>query len=67
MGILTKYQIELCDFLKDLDFDKDIKLGICLCCDTDDRAREMLEYSRKQQKLDETDLLQKAVEISNNI
>lgn len=62
---LTKHQEKLADYLKEKDFEKDMKLGICLCCDTDEQAKEMLEYCQNNPESEDYELLQKAVEISN--
>lgn len=42
-----------------------MKLGICLCCDTDDQAKEMLEFCLANQELEDYELLRKALEMSD--
>ena len=63
----TKNQEKLGEYLKGKDFDRDIKLGICLCCDTDKQAEEILSYCEANPKLQDYEILQKALEISNKL
>lgn len=63
----TENQEKLADYLKDKDFEIDMKLGICLCCETDEQAKKMLEYCEKNPELEDYELLEKVVEISNEI
>lgn len=65
MSKLTVNQIKLGNYLKDKDFQTGFKLGICLCCETDEQAKEMLEYCINNPNLEDYEYLQKAVEISN--
>lgn len=60
----TDNQKKLANYLKEKDFEAGFKLSICLCCDTDEQAREMLEYCQNNPNLEDYELLQKVVEIS---
>ena len=64
MSRLTVNQIKLGNYLKDKDFETGFKLGICLCCETDEQAREMIEFCQKNPNLEDYELLKKAVDIS---
>ncbi len=66
MSRLTVNQIKLGNYLKDKDFETGFKLGICLCCETDEQAREMLEFCQKNPNLEDYELLKKAVDISES-
>lgn len=66
MSKLTVNQRKLGEYLKDKDFETGMKLGICLCCDTDLKALEMLDYCLKNPNLEDYELLQKATEIYQN-
>ena len=62
----TENQEKLAEYLKEKEFEVGFKLGICLCCDTDEQAKEMLDYCQKHPNLEEYELLEKAVEIYQN-
>lgn len=61
----TEYQEKLADYLKDKDIESGMKISICLCCDTDEQAKKMLEYCQKNPHCEDYKLLEKAVEISD--
>ncbi len=63
----TENQERLVKYLKGKDFETGMKLGICLCCDTDKQAKAMLEYCLSNPDAEDYELLQKAVDISNSI
>lgn len=63
----TENQEKLADYLKSKDFETGFKLGICLCCDTDEQAREMLAYCQENPDLEDYELLKKAVEINQKL
>ncbi len=63
----TDNQEKLAEYLKEKDFETGFKLGICLCCKTDEKAKEMLKFCEDNPDLEDYELLQKAVEISNSI
>ncbi len=62
----TDYQKKLGDYLKDKDFETGMKVAICLCCKTDEQAKEMLEYCLNNPDREDYELLRKAAEIHNN-
>lgn len=66
MSKLTPNQIKLGNYLKDKNFETGFKLGICLCCETDEQAQEMLDFCIDNPNLEDYELLEKAVKISEN-
>ena len=40
----TENQEKLADYLKQKDFEKEMKLGILLCCETDEQAKKCLNF-----------------------
>ncbi len=61
----TENQEKLADYLKQKDFEKEMKLGILLCCETDEQAKKMLEFCLANPELEDYEYLEKAVDISN--
>ncbi len=64
--MLSKNLNDLADYLKDNRVESDMTVGICLLCKEDNKAKKLLEYCKSNPNLEDYEILQKAVEISDN-